>query len=70
MESQRDEVFRTNDRTRRNKDKKEKGKSSVRLVSFQISQIYKKFLKLDNYYRRFVTNFVKIVRLLYELIKK
>ena len=32
MESQRDEVFRTNDRTRRNKDKKERGKSSVRLV--------------------------------------
>lgn len=70
MQSQRDEVFRTNDRTGRNKDKKEKGKSSVRLISFQISQIYKKFLRLANYYRRFVTNFVKIVRLLHKLIKK
>ena len=39
------------------------------LVSKLVKDI-QKFLGLANYYRRFVKDFVKITRLLYELMKK
>ena len=39
------------------------------LVSKSVKNI-QKFLKLSNYYRRFMEEFVKIVRLLHELMRK
>ena len=39
------------------------------LVSKLVKNI-QKFLKLSNYYRRFMEEFVKIVRLLHELMRK
>jgi len=38
-------------------------------VSKSVKEI-NKFLKLANYYRRFVKNFINIARLLHELTKK
>jgi len=52
--------------------KVEKEKVKV-VLDWPVSKLVKeiqKFLGLSNYYRRFVKNFVKIVRLLHELMRK
>jgi len=40
------------------------------VINWLVSKLVKKFLELANYYKRFVKNFAKIVRLLHELTKK
>ena len=70
MKSERGELFKSGDRTRRIKIEKEKVKV---VLDWPVSKLVKKiqkFLGLANYYRRFVKDFAKIARLLYNLTKK
>ena len=52
------------------KIEKEKMKVVLNWLVFKSVKKIQKFLELANYYRRFVKDFAKIVRLLYELTKK
>ena len=70
MKSERGELFKSGDRTRRIKIEKEKVKV---VLDWPVSKLVKKiqkFLGLANYYRRFVKDFEKIARILYNLTKK
>ena len=52
------------------KMEKEKVKAVLDWLVPKLVKKVQKFMRLANYYKRFVKNFTKIVRLLYELIIK
>ena len=70
MKGQRDQVFRSHNRTTWVKMKKEKVQ---RVVDWSVPRSVKyvqKFLELANYYKQFVKNFIRIAKPLYEITRK
>ena len=70
MESERDRFIRSCNQTRKDKDRKIKSENMLDWPVTKSVKNIQKFLGLANYYRRFVKEFAKIVRLLHKLTKK
>ena len=70
MKDERSRILRSSDWTRREKNRKCKGKGSIGLVISNGVKNVQKFLELANYYRQVVKYFASIARPLYNLVKK
>ena len=70
MESQRSWIFRSYNRTKQDKNGKEEGLESSKLISTKEYEKCAEVFGLANYYRQFVKDFARIAKHLYKITRK